>query len=106
MGDVAKPSEVLLGKRLTVTQAIEGAGGLTGGKKGKEVRVFSMMADTREGRTIYVDLRAIEKHPYKDLELQSFDIVEVYSSKKVYPPRPNPCPSMIPESLWRAKPLL
>jgi protein involved in polysaccharide export with SLBB domain len=103
-GDVVKPSEVSIKGRLTVTQAIEAAGGIAGGKKGKEVKVHSMMADTREGRTIYVDLKAIEKRPYKDFELQSFDIVVVYSPKKAKTdtqPASNPCHSMLPESLWR-----
>jgi hypothetical protein len=104
LGDVAKPSELLFKKGLTVTRAIEEAGGIVGERKGKEVKVFSGMWDDHDMRVIYIDLKAIEKHPYKDLELQSFDLVEVYSPKKrkmAAQPLPNPCPSVIPESLWR-----
>ena len=66
--------------------------------------VFSRMAEGGELRAIHLDLVVIEKRPYWDLELQSFDIVEVYSPKKTnISPRPNtnPCPSMIPESIFR-----
>jgi protein involved in polysaccharide export with SLBB domain len=105
VGDVAKPSEVLINGGLTVTRAIEEAGGLVPGKKSKDVRVFSHLADSPIGmRVIYLDLEAIKKHPYKDLELQSFDIVEVYSPKRVRTkPRPatSPCPSIIPDSFLR-----
>jgi hypothetical protein len=104
LGDVAKPSELIFRKGLTVTRAIEEAGGIVGGRKGKEVKVFSGMWDDHDVRVIYVDLKAIERRPYKDLDLQSFDIVEVYSPKKTKMaarPLPNPCPSVIPESLWR-----
>ena len=66
--------------------------------------VFSRMAEGGGLRAIHLDLVVIEKRPYWDLELQSFDIVEVYSPKKAnISPRPstNPCPSMIPESIFR-----
>jgi hypothetical protein len=40
------------------------------------------MAEGGGLRAIHLDLVVIEKRPYWDLELQSFDIVEVYSPKK------------------------
>jgi hypothetical protein len=40
------------------------------------------MAEGGGLRVIHLDLVVIEKRPYWDLELQSFDIVEVYSLKK------------------------
>jgi len=45
-------------------------------------------------RIIYVDLKAIENKPYKDLDLQNFDIIEVLSRKpdKVREPFVSPCP--------------
>ena len=66
--------------------------------------VFSRMAEGGGLRVIHLDLVVIEKRPYWDLELQSFDIVEVYSPKKAnISPRPgtNPYPSMIPESIFQ-----
>ena len=44
--------------------------------------VFSRMAEGGGLRAIHLDLVVIEKRPYWDLELQSFDIVEVYLPKK------------------------
>ena len=44
--------------------------------------VFSRMAEGGGLRAIHLDLVVIEKRPYWDLELQSFDIVEVYSPKR------------------------
>ena len=66
--------------------------------------VFSRMAEGGGLRAIHLDLVVIEKRPYWDLELQSLDIVEVSSPKKAnISPRPgtNPCPSVIPESIFR-----
>ena len=66
--------------------------------------VFFRMAEGGGLRAIHLDLVVIEKRPYWDLELQSFDIVEVYLPKKAnISPRlsTNPCLSMIPESIFR-----
>ena len=63
--------------------------------RGKEVVVFSRMVEGGGLRAIRFDLVIIEKQPYWDLELQSFDIVDVYLPKKAnISPRPgtNPLP--------------
>ena len=66
--------------------------------------VFSRMVEGGGLRAIRFDLVIIEKRTYWDLELESFDIVEVYLPKKAnIPPRlgTTPCLSMIPESIFR-----
>jgi protein involved in polysaccharide export with SLBB domain len=95
VGNVLKPREVLFDGGLTVTQAIKQAGGIRHDRRDNEVLVISRTPDSQNGiREIYVDLKAIEKKPYKDLDLQDLDIVEVLSRKpdKVREPFVNPCP--------------
>lgn len=43
---------------------------------------FSGMAEWGGLRAIHLDLLVIEKRPYRDLELKSFDIVGVVFAKK------------------------
>ena len=91
LGNVRKPSLLRFRSGITVSQAIKEAGGISSDIKSKKVRVYSQ---TTEGinRVIYVDLETIRKKPYMDLELQSFDIVEVLSAKKKIGVAPhNPC---------------
>lgn len=107
LGFVTKPSEIFFKDRLTVTQAIKAAGGISPGNKNIEVRVLSQMTGGEGAmRVIHVDLKAIMKKPYKDLELQDYDIVEVVSGKRekeIHQPKINPCPSMIPDSMFRVR---
>jgi protein involved in polysaccharide export with SLBB domain len=92
LGNVSKPSRLRFRTGITVTKAIEEAGGNLPNSKSKKVRVYSQ---TTEGviRVLDVDLDIVRKKPYMDLELQSFDIVEVVFSKKDKIPKvvPNPC---------------
>lgn len=90
VGNVMKPSLLRFRKGITVTQAIKEAGGIPTENKSKKVRVYSQ---TSEGihRVFYVDLETVRRKPYMDLELQSFDIVEVLSGKKKIPGNYNPC---------------
>src|SRR5215216_2353479 len=95
LGNVIKPSMLRFRRGITVTQAIKEAGGIPPDSKSKKVRVYSK---TTEGtnRIIYVDLEIVRRKPYMDLELQSFDIVEVlFSTKKKNAVVPyNPCFSL------------
>jgi protein involved in polysaccharide export with SLBB domain len=96
VGNVIKPSSLRFRSGITVTEAIKEAGGIPPNNKSKKVRVYSQ---TTEGtnRIIYVDLKMVKRKPYMDLELQSFDIVEVLSStekKKIAAVRYNPCFSL------------
>jgi protein involved in polysaccharide export with SLBB domain len=95
VGNVIKPREILFDKSLTITDAIKQAGGIRPDKRDNEVIVISQMIGG-EGRVriIYVDLKAIEKKSYMDLDLQDLDIIEVLSRKpdKVRETFVNPCP--------------
>jgi hypothetical protein len=93
VGNVLNQREILFDGRLTVMQAIKQAGGIRPDRRNNEVLVLSRM---RQGgmRVIDIDLKAIGKKPYKDLDLQDLDIIEVLSRKpdKVHEPFVNPCP--------------
>jgi protein involved in polysaccharide export with SLBB domain len=82
---------------ITVTRAIKEAGGIRPANKSNKVRVYSQTTEGRN-RIIYVDLEIVRRKPYMDLELQSFDIVEVLSStekqKKPHLAQDNPCFSL------------
>jgi protein involved in polysaccharide export with SLBB domain len=83
VGGVVKPKEVRFKNRLTVTEAINEAGGLSGRKGDIEVVVISGMAGEARSRLIYVDLKgAMAKKPFRDLELQDFDLVYVAPLRK------------------------
>ena len=93
LGNVTNPSMIRFRDGMTVTQAIRDAGGIPKHKKSNKVRVYSSTMDGRN-RIIYLDLERIRKRPYTDLELQSFDIVEVVFSArdaKNIPAPHNPC---------------
>ena len=93
LGNVTNPSMVRFRDGMTVTQAIRDAGGVPKHRKSSKVRVHSLTMDGRN-RIIYVDLERIRKKPYTDLELQSFDVVEVVFSArdaKNIPAPSNPC---------------
>ena len=92
VGNVLKPSKFPFRKGITVTKAIEEAGGIPPDNKSQEVRVYSQTTEDVM-RVIYIDLDVVRKKPYMDLDLQSFDIVEVVFSKKDKIPKvvPNPC---------------
>ena len=93
LGNVIRPSLLQFRVGITVTQAIKEAGGIPPHNKSKKARVYSQ---TTEGtsRIIYVDLETLRRKPYMDLELQSFDTVEVLfgTKKKKFAAAPyNPC---------------
>ncbi|HEY5885542.1 MAG TPA: hypothetical protein VIT88_12695 [Pyrinomonadaceae bacterium] len=98
VGNVMQQGEIRFHERLTVTQAINRAGGIRPDSKDNEVLVISWMTEPPGFRIIDVDLKAIKKKRYKDLLLQNLDIIEVLSRKpeKVHQPFVNPCP-WVPE---------
>lgn len=96
LGNVKNPAMLPFRSGITVTQAIKEAGGISSNRKTRNVRVYSQ---TTEGtnRIIYVDLEIIRRKPYMDLELQSFDIVEVLygtANAKTAAAPYNPCFSL------------
>jgi hypothetical protein len=95
LGNVTKQREISFDARLTVTKAIEQAGGIRPDSKDNDVILISQMIGPEGGlRIIWVDLKAVEKKLYKDFDLQDRDIIEVLSRKpdKVREPFINPCP--------------
>ena len=92
LGNVLKPSMLPFRSGITVTKAIEEAGGIPWNSKSKKVRVYSQTTE-EVIRILNIDLDIVRKKPYTDLELQSFDIVEVLFSKKEKIPKGlhNPC---------------
>ena len=94
VGNVLNQREILFDKRLTVTAAIEQAGGIRPDKPDNDVIVISRMIDDWRDRVIHVNLKAIKKKSYLDLLLQDLDIIEVLSRKpdKVREAFVNLCP--------------
>jgi len=93
VGKVVKPLDLLFKDGLTLTNAIEEAGGIVPGSKKLRVLVIRS-GHGNEGQLIEVDLKAIEKKQKPNLKLQAFDVVEVLSQKREKEQKPfvNPCP--------------
>ena len=92
VGNVVNQREIFFDKSLTVTAAIEQAGGIRTDKTDNHIIVISrtlMIAeratqagDWRNQVTVtQVDLKAIKEKPYMDLLLQDLDIIEVLPRK-------------------------
>src|SRR5437588_8256841 len=94
VGNVVNQREILFDKSLTVTAAIEQAGGIRTDKTDNDVIVISRTFGDWRDRITHVDLKAIKKKPYMDFLLQDLDIIEVLSRKpnKLREPFVNPCP--------------
>lgn len=83
LGNVIKPGWIPLAGQFTVTAAIEKAGGMRADDKSRYARVWtSTIGSNLIHRRVYVDLKAVLKHSYMDLELENYDIVEVLPTKK------------------------
>jgi protein involved in polysaccharide export with SLBB domain len=97
IGGVVKPSEITFNGYFTVTHAIDEAGGLAHRKKNVDVVVISSMGEEARSRLIYVDLEgARARKPFRDLELQNYDVVYVApldKDRKDIRPSVAPCPS-------------
>jgi hypothetical protein len=105
VGNVVNQREILFDKSLTVTAAIEQAGGIRADKTDHDVIVISRTLTVTEQATqvgnwrnqvtvTHVDLRAIKEKPYMDLLLQDLDIIEVLPRKpnRLREAFVNPCP--------------
>ena|SRR5438874_879496 len=91
LGNVITSREIIFDKELTLTEALKLAGGTRPNIKTIDVVVWSPVFPEGKYRPIHLDIEAIEKHPYKDLDLHNFDVIEVRSRKKVILPV-SPCP--------------
>ncbi|MBC8207317.1 MAG: SLBB domain-containing protein [Kiritimatiellales bacterium] len=70
-GEVNRPQEYDLNRRITLLQAIAAAGGYTDFADNKDVVI------TRHGENIKVNARDIEKHPEMDIPIEAGDRIKV-----------------------------
>jgi polysaccharide biosynthesis/export protein len=77
VGNVLRPSAILLKERITVSRAIAMSGGLMPDTKSDRVRIVRQAPDSISKTEIFVDLKAIDKRKAEDIVLQAGDIVDV-----------------------------
>ena len=77
IGNVYKPQAVLLKDPVTVSQAIEMAGGTLRATKMSGVRIVRPIKGGTTKQVIPVDLTAINKQSAQDIMLEPNDVVEV-----------------------------
>ena len=75
-GEVQKPGEVKLGRRMTVLGALAGAGGLTYAAKPDELEI---VRETGVGQRVHllVDLQELARGEASDVRLRDGDIVRI-----------------------------
>ncbi len=76
-GAVVAPQALELKPKLTLTQAIETAGGMLRDSNAKKVRIIRGQPGDSTGESLLVDLNAIRKHRAEDIILKPFDIIDV-----------------------------
>ncbi len=73
-GEVARPTEYPLNRRITLLQAIAAASGYTDYANKKNITI------TRNGKLIKVNAKDIEKHPEWDIPIEAGDRINVHRS--------------------------
>lgn len=77
VGNVLRPSSIILKERITISQAIAMAGGTLPDTQSDRVRIVRQNQRSKARQEIVVDLKAISKRHAEDIALQANDIVEV-----------------------------
>lgn len=77
VGNVLRPSPILLKERITVTRAIAMSGGLMPDTQSNRVRIVRQAPGSTTKTELFVDLKAIDKRQSEDIVLQGGDIVDV-----------------------------
>lgn len=77
VGNVLRPSSVVLKEPITVSRAIAMCGGLMPDTKSDRVRIVRQAQGSTAKQELYVDLKAIDKRRAEDVLLQAGDIVDV-----------------------------
>jgi protein involved in polysaccharide export with SLBB domain len=77
VGNVVRPSSIILKERITISQAIAMAGGTLSDTQTDRVRIIRQNQRSNARQEIVVDLKAIAKRHAEDIALQANDIVEV-----------------------------
>lgn len=80
VGNVLRPTAILLKVPITVTRAIAQAGGTAPATKKDRIRIIRQAPGTPARQEIFVDLEAIEKRKADDIALMANDIVDVPAS--------------------------
>ncbi|MDQ3321880.1 MAG: SLBB domain-containing protein, partial [Acidobacteriota bacterium] len=86
-GGVASPKQIPVRSQITLSRAIDSAGGLTKDADAGEIRVFRRTG--AEISTIAADLDKIKAGQAEDIVLQAFDVVEITQTgreKRKFPP--------------------
>jgi protein involved in polysaccharide export with SLBB domain len=86
IGGVGTPKQIPLRTQITLSRAIDSAGGLTKGADAKKIIIFRKIGETK---IIEADLDKIKANQAEDIILQAFDIVEVTQTgreKRKFPP--------------------
>ena len=78
IGGVANPKQVLFRLQITLTRAIDSAGGLAKNADAKKITIFRRV--NGETQIIEADLEKIKAKQADDIILQAFDIIEVTQS--------------------------
>ena len=73
-GEVRTPQEYPLNRRITLMQAVAAAGGYTDYANRNKVTI------TRNGKVMQFDIKDIEKHPERDVPVESGDRIKVHRS--------------------------
>jgi protein involved in polysaccharide export with SLBB domain len=87
IGGVANPKQISYRSQITLSRAIDSAGGLTKNADAKKITIFRRVGS--ETKIIEADLEAIKAQKSEDINLQASDIVEVTQTgreKRKYPP--------------------
>jgi polysaccharide biosynthesis/export protein len=80
VGNVNKPTSILLKEPVTVSRAIAMAGGRMPDSKSDQIRIIRQVPGGQTKTEILVDLKAIERRKSEDVALQAGDIVDVPTS--------------------------
>ncbi len=86
IGGVGTPKQIPLRTKITLSRAIDSAGGLSKGADAKKITIFRKSGETK---IIEADLDKIKANQAEDIVLQAFDIVEVTQTgreKRKFPP--------------------
>jgi polysaccharide export outer membrane protein len=81
VGNVLRPTQILLKERITLTKALAMAGGTMPDTKTDKIRLVRQLPGSTGPTEIMVDLKAIKKHESEDIALQANDIIEVPTSE-------------------------
>jgi polysaccharide export outer membrane protein len=80
VGNVIRPSAILMKEPLTVSRAIAMTGGTAPATKKDRVRIIRQVPGSTAKQEIYVDLTAIERNRAEDVALLANDVVDVPAS--------------------------